>query len=85
MYLFVLIGHLYGPGFLIWYLPLNIEWFINIDWGMIKNAYIPKFPLEKIIVLIGIGLIVVLTSSSINYLENNKLERIMKWKKIFID
>ncbi|MCK4239076.1 MAG: hypothetical protein KAX33_08150 [Candidatus Lokiarchaeota archaeon] len=72
LYLFALFGHPYGDATLRFNVPLNIEWFLNIDWELIRKTFIPTFPFQVIVILSMLGFIVILASSTLNYFKKKE-------------
>ncbi|GAI17226.1 unnamed protein product, partial [marine sediment metagenome] len=74
LYLFAFLGCPYGDATLRCDTYLQIEWFLNIDWEILKNTFIPTFPLGKCLILLGLGFFIIIASSFIYNFEHRKLQ-----------
>ena len=72
LYLFALLGEPYGDVALTSdEVPLNLAWFFNIDWELLYNTFIPKFTLDKVLVLVSLGLFIFLFNVILKTLVTN--------------
>ncbi len=82
LYLFVLTGHVYGPGWPLWYAPLDWLWEnYGIDWNLVYEAFILNIfitEIYRVIILIAIGYLVISTNSIINYFCANSEKILLK-------
>jgi len=72
LYLVALVGQPYGDPTLRFNVPLNIEWFLNIDWELIRKTFVPTFPFQVIVILSALAFLVILASSTINYFKKKE-------------
>ncbi len=80
LYMFALIGHFYGMPIITCASNFRIEWFLSINWEIILKTYnpgviglnLPFYRIEKILVLLCLGILIASTCSRIKKFELKK-------------
>lgn len=63
LYLFAFLGHPYGDVTLRCGTYMNYEWYFNINWEILGNTFVPRFPPYKIVMIFWLGFFLILANS----------------------